>query len=216
MLHPNDPLYIGITEEELVWCRANASRPEAASVLAAYASKQSSAANKPNDSDLSRAVWNLRSLHGRPAAKIDRMFAYLLTLPGAGEDVGAYMEEGSYTVMVGADEARMRSFRRAVVTCVEQGIPTRLVEFEKGPRLSLTDIWDLPETSDRVERLIAVVNRRENGDEAIVALEGRAVLGARKNTLLEAIPYISSLAQIDAAAEIRSYVNPREVRISEA
>jgi hypothetical protein len=215
-LHPDDPRNVGLTEDELTWCRTNQHLPEAREVLALYASKFVGDTILKNDQDLSQAVWRLRQKHGRPPVKLDALYAYLHVRPPDHEDVAAYQEEGpkgpTTHFMVGGDFARMRAYQDAVAMFEKGGQKLELVRFDRGERIGLDDIARMPDRISRVELVFAVLNVRERGDEGIAVYHREPwgvlpMIFTRKESIRDAIPYIETFSRLAEQVEIRTFVN---------
>lgn len=168
---------IGITSQEIAWCRDHPEVPEAAALLTYYGYKYATPQVVFRDQPaLTAATQALRRIRPRPPIVIDEMFAWINPRSHrGGEDVPGFSLDGATTVMMGADMSRMWAldrYRQEMIAGL--GMPMTLYRFGRGPDIPREKIGEIyappggklaPHTI--LDTLYALIIRFETGDEGI-------------------------------------------------
>lgn len=163
---------IGLTEDEIDWCKGNSRVDAAAHALAAY---RAYLAGVGTQAALVSAVAALRRVRPRPPLVIDRLYVYLLPRP-EGEGVPGVEGPSGRMLLMGIDKASMRGLAPAVDAVQKaSGLKCSLWRFRSERVITEKEIGELEsrnEASGRCVEAFAFVGKSPSGDEMPMALPG--------------------------------------------
>lgn len=219
--------HVGVTSQEIAWCRANPEVPEAAALLDFYGRKYTSPHVVFRDqSALDAATAALRRLRPRPPLEIDGLYAWVNPRSKeGGEDVPGFAIDGQVTTMVGHDLARMWALDRYRPMLERgHGMPMTLYHFERGPdipRGEIAQIYDPPGRAlaphSKVDTLFALITRFDSGDEGIGAYDNHEygqtpLIFTRRASIAPMHVYLEMYYQAGKDVSFRSFVKRKRIQ----
>jgi hypothetical protein len=167
--------FLGVTDQELAWCREHDFVPEAKALLEAYAAKTDPTKDRPEANLLLRErTVGLREAIGRASVTIDTLYAYInRNAPRGGEDIPAAETEYGVRMLFGADMARMRSLDTIREQIEGHFGSLDFYRYSLGRVLEPAAIPALYERpySGRVEMIWVVVTTFETKDQGVATYE---------------------------------------------